>query len=448
MKDSDLWTYGTDPCACLAVDDTRGVLKKKIIERRTCGPLDVRIKILYSGICHSDLHQIRAEWEQNVWYPMVPGHEGAGIVEEVGPEVKKFKKGDRVGVGVMVGSCRECDACKSELQQYCEKGFWGSYNHCLTDASQYCTKNCEKGELLFGTYTSIMTVREDFVFRIADSLPLDRAGPLLCAGITTWDPLVHFGAKAGGKNFKVGVMGFGGLGHMAIKFAKSFGNDVYVLSRSKRKEPWAKEMGVNFVLTTGSLKGVPGLDLIIDTVSAQHDVDRFIGRLLKTDGKLCLVGLPANALEIRPFTIVGGRKAFVGSCIGGCQSTQDMLDYCAENQIMPDVQVIHPREANAAMKMLSEQSNPKARFVIDCREMDKEGWETENVDFDYHSWEVHKGATVWPEESNWHEKNPDPNKEATESTSESKCPLSGVPAMVGALAVGIFVGMRLAKRNN
>jgi len=444
---SDSWTYGTEPAVCLAAEDTRGVIKKRTYDRRTCGPLDVKVKILYSGICHSDLHQIRGEWEQSVMYPMVAGHEGAGIVEEVGGKVTKFKKGDHVGIGVMVGSCRDCEACHQNLEQYCDDGFDGTYNCCLTDPKKVITKNCEKGELLFGTYTNMMVVREDFVFRVDESLPLERCGPLLCAGITTWDPLVHFGAKAGGKDFKVGVMGFGGLGHMAIKFSKSFGNEVYVLSRSERKRAWAEEMGVNFVLTTGPMDDLPKLDLIIDTVSAQHNVDSFLNNALKTDGTLCLVGLPPNPLEVKPFTLTGGRKKFAGSCIGGTVSTQEMLDYCAKHQIMPEVKVIHPREVNEALKALSEQSNPKARYVIDCRELEKDGWETNDVNFDFHSWEVHKNAEIFPEEANWHAKN---SKKGSTDTKSGACPMNAMvaslPTILIGMGIGVIIGMKLAKK--
>jgi len=419
-------------------------LKKKTFDRRNCGPLDVRVKILYSGVCHSDVHQIRSEWDQNTFYPMVPGHEGAGIVIEVGSQVTKFKVGDHAGVGVMVGSCRDCENCEKELQQYCNSGFDASYNCLIEDPERVCTKNCERGELIFGTYTNMMTVREDFVFKIDKSLPLENCGPLLCAGITTWDPLVHFGAKAGGKGFRVGVLGFGGLGHMAMKFAKSFGNEVYALSSSPKKRGWAGQLGVNFILYSDpeEMKKAPKLDLIIDTVSAQHDVDKFIGNCLRTDGILCLVGLPQNPLSVAPFTLVGGRKTFAGSCIGGCKATQEMLDYCAKHRILPEVEIIHPSEINVAIEKLVSRGNPKARYVIDCRQMHKTDWEVKEVDIDPHEWQLHENVNVWPEEANWHAKNPRPKKRGP-GPDFSKVLLVGA-AVLG----GIILGRLSLKRSS
>lgn len=389
-------------------------MNKMTIQRRNCGKLDVQIKILYSGICHSDLHSARAEWECPNLYPMIPGHEGAGEVVAVGSDVTKFKPGDRVGVGVMVGSCRECEQCNAGFQNYCEKGFDGTYN-CLKTGKDCLTKNCERGELLHGTYTNLMTVREDFVFKVCDSMPLDRVGPLLCAGITTYDPLVHFGAKKGGENFTVGVLGFGGLGHMALKFAKSFGNDTYAISGSVHKRPWAEKLEVKFVLHSDKAewKKAPKFDLIIDTVSAQHDVNKYL-KQLKRDGTLCLVGLPSQPLGVKPFCLVMGRKSFSGSCIGGCPATQEMLDYCAEHKVYPEVHVIHPKEVNDAHATLAKNSAPSARFVIDCTKLN-EDFDTTKPEIDFHEWEVHPGGSVWPEKANWHAQNPPAKEEEVEA---------------------------------
>lgn len=388
----------------MKTENTSAFMKRGVVERRPCGPHDVKIKILYSGVCHSDLHQIRGEWPCNAYFPMVPGHEGAGIVEDVGSEVKKFKVGDHVGVGVMVGSCLKCEECKSGLENYCKRGFDDTYNTCLKIGERdddIRIKNCEHGELLFGTYTSGMTVDEHWVFYLQPHMPLERCGPLLCAGITVYDPLVQFGCKENGANWKVGVLGFGGLGHMALKFAKAFGNDVYAISGSEHKREWANELGVKFMnyKDKKALKENSDFDFIIDTICVFHDVAKFMN-LLKTDRKLCLVGIPAEKLQIHAFSFLGGRKTVVGSCIGGTPRTQEMLDYCAENNIYPESELIHPKDVNSCLQKLSTVTAPRARYIIDCQKFDDEEWKEDKYAQDPSSWKVL--ATVIPESANFH----------------------------------------------
>eukprot|EP00475_Leptophrys_vorax_P039498 TRINITY_DN7144_c0_g1_i1.p1 TRINITY_DN7144_c0_g1~~TRINITY_DN7144_c0_g1_i1.p1 ORF type:complete len:307 (-),score=92.29 TRINITY_DN7144_c0_g1_i1:59-979(-) len=292
----------------LVADDTLAVFKKGYVDIREVGPTDVSLKVHYCGVCHSDLHQVRAEWPIDNFYPMVPGHEIVGVVDAVGDKVTKHKVGDKVGVGCLVGSCRDCYECKLGLEQYCTPGASPTYNGKL------------KGQLTFGGYSDKMVVDEHFVLSIPDGMPLDRTAPLLCAGITTYSPLVHFGAMAGGKGFKVGVHGFGGLGHMAVKLAIAMGNTVVVISRGTGKKKSVEELGATLIDSNDrqQLKAASkSLDLIISTVSGEFKHwDKVLG-LLKTDGKLALVGLPPKAIELEPFAVVGARRSFAGSNIGG-----------------------------------------------------------------------------------------------------------------------------------
>ena len=321
-------------------------------ERREVGAHDVQFDINYCGVCHSDLHQVRNEWFPGI-FPMVPGHEVVGKVTKVGSAVKKFKVGDLVGVGCLVDSCRGCENCKQGLEQYCTLGAVPTYNGMGKD-----------GLPTYGGYANIMVVHEDFTLRISEKISLAAAAPLLCAGITTYSPLRYWKI---GKGHRLAVLGLGGLGHMAVKFGAAFGAEVTVLSTSASKEAEAKKLGAHkFVLTSdpAQAKSVKGyFDFIIDTVSAEHDF-RFYLNMLKTNGTHILVGLPSKALEIQPFSIVGGRKSVAGSSIGGLPETQEMLDYCAEHNIVSDIELIDIKDINQAYERMVK-GNVRYRFVID-----------------------------------------------------------------------------------
>jgi alcohol dehydrogenase (NADP+) len=323
------------------------------IERRTVGPNDVQFEILYCGVCHSDLHQVRNEWQGTV-YPIVPGHEIVGKVIQVGAQVTKYKVGDLVGVGCLVDSCRECDNCKRGLEQFCRNGATGTYN----------SKDKRTGGITYGGYSKQIVVDEGFVLKVSDKLPLQSVAPLLCAGITTYSPLRHWKV---GKGHKVAVLGLGGLGHMAVKFAASFGADVTMLSTSPDKEADALRLGAHhFVLTTDpeNLKGIANtFDFIIDTVSAPHDYNQYL-RLLNTDGVMICVGVPPKPTEITGFNLLNNRRSIAGSSIGGLPETQEMLDYCAEHNIVSDVEMINIADINAAYERMLN-GDVKYRFVID-----------------------------------------------------------------------------------
>ena len=322
-------------------------------ERRAVGHHDVLIEIRYCGVCHSDLHLVRNDWGMSL-YPMVPGHEIVGVVTAVGDHVKKFKEGDTVGVGCLVDSCRVCDNCNEGQQQYCLNGFTLTYSGIEK----------ETGKVTQGGYANRIVVNEDFVCRVSDKLPLDKVAPLLCAGITTYSPLRRWKI---GKGHKVGVVGLGGLGHMAVKFATSFGAEVTMLSTSPSKEADAKRLGAHhFVLTTNEEKvqKVAGqFHFIIDTVSAPHDYTMYIA-MLKTKGTLICVGLPPTPAQLAMFNIVFQGREIAGSLIGGIAETQEMLDYCAEHNITCDVEIINIKDINHAYERM-ERSDVKYRFVID-----------------------------------------------------------------------------------
>jgi len=322
-------------------------------QRREVKPRDVQIDILYCGVCHSDLHQIRNEWGGSI-FPMVPGHEIIGRVSKVGTQVQKFKIGELTGVGCMVDSCRECENCRNGLEQYCTGGASFTYNGYEQD----------RKTPTYGGYSKTIVVHEDFVVHISEKLPITGVAPLLCAGITTYSPLRHWKV---GKGHKVGVLGLGGLGHMAVKFAVSFGAEVTMLSTSPSKETDAKKLGAHkFLLTTNaaSLKGVKGyFDFIIDTVSAPHDYNLYLS-LLKTDGVQICVGVPPTAAEIFGFSLIAGRKSLAGSSIGGLPETQEMLDYCADHNITSDVEVINIKDINKAYERMLK-GDVRYRFVID-----------------------------------------------------------------------------------
>jgi len=322
-------------------------------ERRELNPHDVQLEILYCGVCHSDLHQVRDEWG-NGTFPMVPGHEIIGRVIKTGNHVHKFKVGETAGVGCLVDSCRECDNCKKGLEQFCTNGHSQTYNGIEQD----------KKTPTYGGYSNTIVVHEDFVLHISDKLPLEGVAPLLCAGITTYSPLRHWKV---GKGHKVAILGLGGLGHMAVKFASSFGAEVTMLSTSASKEADAKKLGAQkFVLTTDkeSLNAVMGyFDFILDTVSAPHDYNLYLS-LLKTDGVHICVGAPPAPTEIMGFNLIMGRKSLVGSLIGGLPETQEMLDYCAEHNIISDVEVIDIKYIDKAYDRMLK-GDVHYRFVID-----------------------------------------------------------------------------------
>ena len=323
------------------------------IERRELRPRDVLFDILYCGVCHSDLHMVRNEWKATI-YPVVPGHEIVGRVSAVGGKVRKFKSGDLVGVGCLVDSCRECSNCKKGLEQYCTVG------NVLT----YSGKDRVNGDITYGGYSKQIVVDEDFVLSVSDKLPLAAVAPLLCAGITTYSPLRHWKV---GQGHKLGVVGLGGLGHMAVKFGASFGAEVTLLSTSPGKEADARRLGAhNFALTKdpAQLKKLGGyFDFIIDTVSAKHDYNQYLS-LLSTDGVMMCVGAPPTPAEVGVFTLMGGRRSLAGSGIGGLPETQEMLDYCAKHGITSDIEMIDISYVNEAYERMLK-SDVRYRFVID-----------------------------------------------------------------------------------
>lgn len=323
------------------------------IQRRKPREQDVRFDILYCGVCHSDIHQVRNEWGGSI-YPMVPGHEIVGRVTEVGSAVTKFKPGDLAAVGCLVDSCRHCENCRDGLEQYCSNGSVGTYNSYERDGTTPT----------YGGYSKEIVVHQDFVLRVPDNLPLDGVAPLLCAGVTTWSPLRHWGV---GKGHKVGVAGLGGLGHMAVKFAAAFGAEVTMLSTSPSKEEDARRLGAHhFKLTTSKedLKSLKGyFDFIIDTVSAPHDYNNSL-RMLKTNGTLICVGAPPKPVEVNVFSLLINRRSIVGSMIGGLPETQEMLDYCGEHSIVSEVEVIPVSYVNEAYERMMK-GDVRYRFVID-----------------------------------------------------------------------------------
>jgi uncharacterized zinc-type alcohol dehydrogenase-like protein len=328
-------------------------LTKTTIERRDVGPHDVAFDIKFAGICHSDIHTVKAEWGQPN-YPVVPGHEIAGVVTEVGSEVTKFKVGDHVGVGCMVGSCQNCENCKDGKEQYCTGGgMIGTYN--ATDKDGSSTQ---------GGYSQAIVTNENFVLRIPDSLPLDKAAPLLCAGVTLWSPLKHWNA---GPGKKVAVIGLGGLGHMGVKLAAALGAEVTVLSQSLKKMEDGLRLGAKEYYATSdpdTFKKLAGkFDLILNTVSANLDLGLYIN-LLKIDGTLVELGAPEQPLEVPFFPLAGGRRSLSGSMIGGIPETQDMLDFCAEHDVTPEIEVIEASYVNEAYERVLA-SDVRYRFVID-----------------------------------------------------------------------------------
>ena len=323
------------------------------LTRREPGADDVEIQILYSGVCHSDIHTVRNEWGGTM-YPVVPGHEIVGKVTQIGSAVNRFKIGDTVGVGCFVDSCGHCNNCKNHEEQYCENGHTQTYNSYSQD----------KKTITYGGYSSHIVVTQGFVLNVSDKLPLANVAPLLCAGITTYSPLKHWGVK---KGHKVGVVGLGGLGHMAVKIAASMGAEVTMLSRSPEKEKDAAALGAHhFVLTTeeANMKALANtFDFIIDTVSAKHDYNDYLV-LLHTNGVMVLLGVPPTPSEVNAANLIFGRRSLVGSLVGGIKETQEMLDYCAAHNISADIELIKMDQINEAFER-TLSGDVHYRFVID-----------------------------------------------------------------------------------
>ena len=321
--------------------------------RREVGAHDVQFDILYCGVCHSDLHQIKNDWFPGI-FPMVPGHEIVGRVVKVGDHVTKFKVGDLAGTGCLVDSCQVCENCKQDLEQYCLEGNTQTYNGMERDGSMPT----------YGGYSNTIVVREEFVLHVSDKLDLAAVAPLLCAGITTYSPLRHWKV---GKGHKLAVLGLGGLGHMGVKFGVAFGAEVTVLSTSPSKEEAAKALGAhNFVVTSdpAQLEAVKGsFDFILDTVSAPHDFNLYLS-LLRTNGTMICVGVPPEPAQVAAFGLIGGRKSLAGSGIGGIAETQEMLDFCAEHNIVSDIELIDIKDITAAYERMVK-GDVRYRFVID-----------------------------------------------------------------------------------
>lgn len=336
-----------------AARDESGLLSPFKFSRRETGEKDVMFEVLYCGICHSDLHSIKNDWGRSK-YPVVPGHEIVGIVTNVGSKVEKFKVGDKVGVGCMVGSCHSCYNCTNDLENYCPKMI-PTYNSTYHD-----------GTSTYGGYSNIMVADEDFVIRWPENLPLDSGAPLLCAGITTYSALKYFGLDRPGMH--IGVVGLGGLGHVAVKFAKAFGVKVTVISTSPGKKNDAIErLRVDAFMVSHDKDqmqaGMETLDGIIDTSAGVHPLGPLIG-LLKSHALLVMVGLPNKPLELPVFPLILGRKVVAGSAIGGVKETQEMIDFAANHKITADVEIVSMENVNTAMERLAK-GDVKFRFVID-----------------------------------------------------------------------------------
>jgi uncharacterized zinc-type alcohol dehydrogenase-like protein len=329
--------------------------------RRAPGSQDVQIEILYAGICHSDVHQVHNDWSNSL-YPMVPGHEIVGRVVKVGADVKKLKAGDIAGVGCMVDSCRQCSACKEDLEQYCEKGAILTYND---KERGYEGGQPGSGRLTFGGYSEQIVVEERFVVKVPSGMDLKAVAPLLCAGITTWSPLRHWKV---GPGQKVGVIGLGGLGHMGVKFAKALGAHVVMITTSPEKGKDAKRLGADEVLLSRDAGAMAAhalsFDMLLNTIPIGHDVNPYLA-LLRRDRTMVMVGV---LTEIEPpvtgINLIGGRKNLTGSGIGGMAETQEMIDFCAEHGIVSDIEIIPIQAVNQAYERVLK-NDVKYRFVID-----------------------------------------------------------------------------------
>lgn len=343
--------------AAYAMSAPDGQFEKLMIERRELGPRDVLIDVKYAGICHSDIHTARDEWG-GAKYPCVPGHEIAGVVAAVGPEVTKHRVGDRVGVGCMVDSCGVCGPCLANEEQYCDNGATMTYNTQVDSSIQ-------PGGHTMGGYSTQVVVTENFVLSIPEGIGLDVAAPLLCAGITLFSPLRHWNA---GPGKKVAIIGMGGLGHVGVKIAAAMGAEVTVLSHSLSKQDDGKRFGAQHYYATGDKQTFRELrnrfDLILNTVSADLPIDSYL-RLLKLDGTLVILGMPENPLSVKPFTIAGYRRALAGSMIGGIAQTQEMLNFCAQHEIGAEIELISADEIDGAYDRVVA-SDVRYRFVIDA----------------------------------------------------------------------------------
>ncbi|KAF5463164.1 hypothetical protein F2P56_019100 [Juglans regia] len=336
-----------------AARDSSGLLSPFKFSRRATGDKDVRFKVLYCGICHSDLHKIKNEWGSSK-YPLVPGHEIVGEVTEVGNEVKKVKVGDKVGVGCVVGACHSCENCNNDLEIYCPQTIL-TYDHIYRD-----------GTITYGGYSDTMVANERYIIRFPENLPLDASAPLLCAGITLYSPLKYYGLAEPGKH--IGIVGLGGLGHVGVKFAKAFGAKVTVISTSANKKDEALgHLGADSFLNSRDqeqLQAAQGtFDGILDTVSAVHSIQPLIG-LLKSHGKLVMLGAPEKPLELPVFPLLMGRKMVAGSATGGLKETQEMIDFAAKHNITADIELIPIDYLNKAMERLAK-GDVRYRFVID-----------------------------------------------------------------------------------
>jgi uncharacterized zinc-type alcohol dehydrogenase-like protein len=335
-----------------AAKSAKAPLEPFSFERRDPGPTDIVIAIEFCGICHSDLHQVNEDWGPSL-FPMVPGHEIVGRVMQAGSAVKKLKKGDLAAVGCMVGSCGVCDSCKAGEEQYCSKTPVFTYN-----------ARDEKGELTFGGYADNIVVDESFGLKISPKLNLAATAPLLCAGITTYSPLRYWKV---GKSSKVGIVGLGGLGHMGLKFARAFGAHVVQFTTSPKKTDDALRLGAHEVVLSTDSKAMGDhagtFDFILDTVSADHDLNAYL-QLLKRDAVHVLVGAPDRPAQVSAFSLIPKRRSLAASMIGGVRETQEMLDYCAENNIVCDIEVVPPSKINEAFRRLA-RNDVKYRFVID-----------------------------------------------------------------------------------
>jgi uncharacterized zinc-type alcohol dehydrogenase-like protein len=345
------------PVVGYAAKQAKGPLTSYTFKRRDPLDHDIVIDIQYCGICHSDIHQVKDEWGGST-FPIVPGHEIAGIVSQVGAKASRYKVGDRVGVGCFVDSCRDCSPCRKGLEQYCAEGCTLTYNGVERDGETHTQ----------GGYSNKIVVDENYVLRIPDNLPLDRAAPLMCAGITLYSPLVYWKA---GPGKKVAIIGFGGLGHMGVKIAHALGAQVTVLSHSLKKQEDAKRMGADQFYATSDQKTFEVLkghfDLIVNTVSMEIDLNQYLS-LLGLDGIMVIVGLPEKEMSIGAFSLINARRSIAGSVIGGILETQEMLDFCNKHNISCDIELIPIQKVNEAYQRVIN-SDVRYQFVIDTKSL-------------------------------------------------------------------------------
>lgn len=341
-----------------AAQQAKAALGPYSFERREPSDHDIVIDIGYCGICHTDIHQVGDEWGGSK-FPMVPGHEITGTVSQVGPKVTRYKAGDRVGVGCFVNSCRKCGPCSKNLEQYCTEGMVTTYNGTEKD-----------GTPTQGGYSNKIVVDENYVLSIPDNLPLDKAAPLLCAGVTLYSPLMHWKA---GPGKKVAIIGLGGIGHMGVKLAHALGAEVTVLSHSLKKQEDGKKLGADHFYATSDpttfekLKGY--FDLMINTVSAELDWNKYLD-LLALDGAMVVVGIPEKEIPVGSYPLVAGRRSLAGSLIGGIKETQEMLNFCSKNNIASEIEVIPIQKVNDAYKRILA-SDVRYRFVIDIKSLEQ-----------------------------------------------------------------------------